>query len=383
MNKVERNVRLKMKPGTAVLIIVSVMVGFILSRLTTSLPGRLESAKLSENNSVDVSPTIEKLLKTHKLLQRCKSDTRELDFLKEGGEYFADYKNPRTLNDKIGYILQNYFQKSPVTSHIGNKYLAKKYIAQRVGKDHVVKLLAVWDNPSDIEWNILPDRFVLKTVRGHFGKQVIPVKDKSKINVAAILQQLEEFCETPGMKRITEKRIMAEEYLEPTDGTKAVTDYKFFCSFGKVFFAYCLAVDDGDTCDMYRKSFSFYSVPAWKRLPITLANHDENLIPRPKHLSQMITLAEKLSKPFPLIRIDLYEVGDRVLVGEITEDSGGAKYIFSPVIWDFKLGEMINVPTLEELEKIIENDKKEYGEEEIATSTDASTPESYICLQKV
>jgi hypothetical protein len=358
MNKIKRNAFLKMKFSIAALVIASVGAGFALSRFTAASP-----APISDSNTiVETRKCIEKLLETHRLLGRCKPGSRELRFLEEGLEYFADYQNPRTLNDKIEYIFQNYFQKSPITAHIGNKYLAKRYVAQTVGEKHVVKLLGVWDNPSDIEWNTLPKRFILKTVRGHWGKQVIPVLNKDKIDVAATVRQLEEFCETPGMKWITKKRIIAEEYLEPSDGSKAITDYKFFCSHGKVFFAYCLAVGDSGNLDMQSKSFSFYSVPEWKRLPIVLANHQQNLIPPPKRLSQMIALAAKLSQPFPLIRVDLYEVGDRILVGELTEDSGGAKYLISPVIWDFKLGEMIDVPTLEELEKIIENDKKKYGE---------------------
>ncbi|GHU12859.1 hypothetical protein FACS189449_07310 [Alphaproteobacteria bacterium] len=335
-------------------VIVSVAAGFALSHFVfpPAVPPK-------------IPPRIENLFKTHGLFQRCKPDTRELAFLEKGGEYFADYENPRTFNDKIAYILHNYYQKSPITLHIGNKYLAKKYVAQAVGEEYVVKLLGVWDNPSDIKWDDLPNQFVLKTARGHFGKQVIVVKDKSKTDIAATIKQLEEFCKIAGMASVKSNRIIAEEYLEPSDGTKAVTDYKFFCSYGRVLFAYCLSDSDGTTCDVDTKSFSFYSVPDWKRFPITVANHEPNLIPPPKHFNRMIALAEKLSKPFPLIRIDLYDVGDRVLVGELTEDSGGAKNVLSPLIWDFKLGEMIDVPTLEELNKLIENDKKKYGEEGI------------------
>jgi hypothetical protein len=342
----------KIRLNTAVIAVASVVgfaVGFALSSFTTSLP------------KAEISPAVEKLLKIHKLLQRCKPGARELNFLEKGGEYFADYENPRTFNDKIAYILHNYFQKSPVTLHIGNKYLAKKYVAKAVGEEHVVKLFGVWDNPSDIEWDSLPDCFVLKAARGHFGKQVILVKDKSKMDIAAITKQLEEFCRSMEMLSIRTKRIIAEEYLKPSDRAKAIIDYKFFCSNGKVLFAYCLTTDDIDTCDVDNKTFSFYSTPDWKRLPIKVDNHPQNLIPTPKHLAQMIALAEKLSRPFPLIRVDLYEVEDRILVGELTEDAGGAKLMFFPVIWDFKLGEMINVPPLEELKKLIENDKKKYG----------------------
>lgn len=304
------------------------------------------------------------LLITHKLLRKCKSGTRELNFLKLGGEYFADYDNPRTLNDKVGYIFHNYYCKSPITEYLNNKYTLKKIIANLVGKEYVVKLLGVWNKASDIEWNKLPNCFVLKTVRGCHGKQVIVVKDKSKIDITETINKLENFCKTVrSMKNIKENRIIAEEYLENFDQSNVI-DYKFFCSFGKVLFAYCLSTEkennNSHNVNADNKTLSFYSLPEWNVLPFTTDGRKNNDLPKPKHLEKMIMLAEKISKHFPLIRVDLYECGDRVLVGELTDDPSGAKSIFKPVIWDFKLGEMIDTPTLDQINAIIEDDKNNY-----------------------
>ncbi|GHU12856.1 hypothetical protein FACS189449_07300 [Alphaproteobacteria bacterium] len=351
MKKIKPRTCQRMKLSNAVIAILSVAAGFALSHFV--FPPAVPS---------EIPHCVKKLLKTHKLLQRCKPGARELNFLEKGGEYLPDYENPRTLNDKIAYIVKNYYHKSPIARQLGNKYLTKEYVTQAVGKEYVVKLIGAWDNPSDIKWDDLPNRFVLKAVRGCSGKQVIVVKDKSKIDIAATIKQLEEFCKRVGMEYVKSNRIIAEEYLEPSDGIEAIIDYKFFCSYGQVLFAQCM---DANSRDMHGKSCSYYSIPDWKRLPFTVSNCKPNILPRPKLFDRMIALAEKLSKSFPLIRVDLYEVGDRVLVGELTDDSGGAKGIISPLIWDFKLGEMINVPPLEELNKIIENDKKKYGEEGI------------------
>jgi hypothetical protein len=337
------------------------VLGFAISRIAT---GPVHTAaENSESNAVtpEMLESFKKLLQNHPLLKNCRPGSRELHFLEKGGEYLPDYENPRTLNDKIGYILENYFLKSPITSHIGNKYLAKKYVAKVIGEDHVAKLLGAWDNPEDIAWNDLPRSFVLKVVRGHFGRQVIVVKDKSKIDIAETVQRLSDFCKNPEMRRIKGRRLIAEEYLEPADGTKAITDYKFFCSFGRVFLAYCLTNNGDDTCAVDNKGFSYYSIPKWERLPITVLGHEPNDVPPPKNLNKMMELAAKLSEPFPLIRIDFYEIGNRVLVGELTEDAGGGKEVLYPVIWNFKLGEMVDVPSLEELDKLIEQDKKNYG----------------------
>ncbi len=302
------------------------------------------------------------LFEKHKLLQKCTQDSREITFLLKGGEYFPDYENPRTLNDKIGYLLNNYFQKSPITKCIGTKYFAKKYISDIVGEEHVAKLLGVWDNPEEIEWDKLPNQFVLKGVRGHFGNQVVFIKNKNEINIPEITKKLKEFCEFIGIcdMEIKKKRIIAEEYLEQANSTNGIIDYKFFYSYGNPIMMLCYNYNKAGTCDHNDKEASCYSLPMWEELPISLNNRKQGSAPKPKHFAKMMELAAKLSKPFPLIRVDFYEVGDRVIVGELTEDACGAKYIFSPLIWDFKFGEMINVPSLSEIEKMIEKDKEIY-----------------------
>lgn len=276
-------------------------------------------------------------------------------FLLKGGEYFPDYEHPRTLNEKVIYVLNNYFEKSPITSVIGNKYYAKKFVADLVGEKHVVKLLGVWDNPQDIEWEKLPNKFVLKSVRGHFGRQVILVNDKSKLNIPETIKKLEGFCNLPFMKKYKSKRIIAEEYIEAENGLSV--DYKFFCSYGKPLFANCLATKQSNERDVDTKTSAFYSIPKWKRLPIISGLHAQNNIQKPKHLKEMLKIASKLSKDFPLIRVDLYEVNNRIWVGELTEDACGGKYVMSPVTWDFLLGEKISIPSRTELNKLIEKDK--------------------------
>lgn len=93
-------------------------------------------------------------------------------------------------------------------------------------------------------------------------------------------------------------------------------------------------------------------------MPVKAGKHERNNLPKPKNFEKMMEICKKLSAPFPLIRIDMYENGDRVLVGEITEDASGGKNIMKPVIWDFKLGENIPVASEEEIAKMIERDKE-------------------------
>ena len=279
---------------------------------------------------------------------------RKLAFLKMGGQYFPDYTNPRTLNDKVVYLYENYFLRSPITRIIGTKYLAKKYVADIVGDEHVVKLYGVWDNPEDIEWEKLPSKFVLKSVRGNFGREVIVVKDKSKMDVAEITKKLNEFCSTPVMKTIKSNRVIAEELLEPA--SDLLVDYKFFCSYGKVLIADCMARENNEITDVKFKSCSYYEIPEWKRIPMTIDGRGILEIDKPKNYDKMIEVCQKLSKNFPLIRIDLYEIGDRVLVGEITEDSSGGKAIFEKTEWDFKLGGQIPDISKSEISKLIKRD---------------------------
>ncbi len=281
---------------------------------------------------------------------------RKLEFLRKGGQYFPDYKNPRTLNDKVVYLYENYFLKSPITKIIGTKYFAKQYVKDIVGEEHLVKLYGVWNNPEDIEWEKLPSKFVLKSVRGNFGREVVVVKDKSKMDVSEVTKKLNKFCSTPIMKTIKDKRIIAEELLEPTGGF--LVDYKFFCSYGKVLVADCMAREDNEITDVEFKSCSYYEVPEWKRIPMTIDGRQILEIDKPKNFDKMMEICEKLSADFPLIRIDLYEIGNRVLVGEITEDSSGGKAIFERVEWDFKLGDRIPNLSRSEISKLVERDQK-------------------------
>lgn len=303
---------------------------------------------------------INSVLQRNPKLKDCFTHPRKMDFMRKGGEYLPDYDAPRTLNDKVAYLLENYFLRSPITKVIGTKYFAKKYVADIVGEEHVVRLLGVWDNPQDIEWDKLPNRFVLKSVRGNFGREVILVTDKSALDIPKTIKKLEKFCKSPGMIGIRKKRIIAEELLEP----KGLRDYKFFYSYGRPLVAYCLEMKDGvntgngENTDVDLKTFSFYSLPEWKPLPVKAGKHIQNNLPKPKHFEEMLEICTKLSFPFPLIRIDLYEINDRVLVGEITEDASGGKNIMKPVIWDFKLGENIPYVSKEEIEHMIEKDKE-------------------------
>lgn len=296
------------------------------------------------------------VLNSNKKLKNCFEHFRKFEFLRRGGQYIPDYDNPRTLNDKIAYILDNYFMKSPITLIIGTKYFAKKYVEDKVGSDHVVKLLASWDRPEDINFENLPKQFVLKAVRGNFGKEVIIVKDKEKADINLITNLLKKYCDTSIMRNIEHNKIIAEEFLNPE--SDYLVDYKFFCSYGKPLFAYCMSKDKYGDTDVSFKTLSYYSVPEWKRLPLIIDDHKSNDIPKPKHFKKMLEVASKLSEDFPLIRIDLYEINDRVLVGELTEDSSGAKIIFDKVEWDFKLGQSISVPSKEEIESLIKRDKQ-------------------------
>ena len=297
-------------------------------------------------------------LNSNKLFQECMQHWRKRRFIQKGGEYLPNYDHPRTLNDKIAYVLEKYFMNSPITEIIEDKYYVKQYIASKVDSKYNVRLLGVWDNPEDIKWDKLPDTFVLKATRGHYGEQVILVRDKSKLDKAETIKKLQEFCNLPYMLNKKKKRIIAEEMLDPGPG-KSLIDYKIYCSYGRAFLAYCLGMAPNSSNAFCReKTSSYYSVPDWKRLPLQSGEHKPNYIHKPRHFAAMLQVAERLSKDFPLIRIDFYEIGDHIKVGEITEDSNGATAILKPVEWDFTLGNLVKVPSQEEIDKLIERDHK-------------------------
>ena len=258
--------------------------------------------------------------------------------------YWMDWKNPKTFNEKLNWL--KLYDRKPIYTKIVDKYLVKDYVKEIIGDEYIIPTLGVWESPDHIDWDSLPQNFVLKTTHGGGNAGVIICKDKSAIDVNRIKKQLFEAMkqnlymtsrEWP-YKNVS-KKIIAEKYLEDFV-VNELRDYKFFCFNGEVKYLY-VATGRGKYEEPY---FNFFDAD-YNILDFQQAHpRSENIPTKPMHYNEMKMIARKLSKGFTEVRIDLYEVNGKVYFGEMTLFHHGGFGLFNPKEWDYKFGEMIKLP---------------------------------------
>ena len=263
-------------------------------------------------------------------------------------KYSLDLNNPQTFNAKLQWLKLN--DKNPMYTELVDKYLVKKYVSERIGEEYVIPCLGVWSSPKEIDFDELPNRFVLKCTHDSGG--VVICKDKTKMNIHKVRKQLTKsirrdyFLEGREWPYKNVKRqVIAEEYVESKDGTEMI-DYKFMCYNGIVKNLFtCTERFDADGCTGGLK-VTFFDTN-WNVLPFERKYpKSKKKIPKPSNLEKMIEIAETLSKGIPFVRIDLYDVDGKILFGEYTFYPGGGLEWFEPVEWDYRLGELIDIDTV-------------------------------------
>lgn len=237
--------------------------------------------------------------------------------------------NPRNLVEKI-YWMQLHCDTSLWTL-CADKYRMREYVKERGLDKYLPKLLGIWDNPSEIDWDSLPNQFVIKTNNG--CASVIIVKDKDNMDRHKVKRQLKHWLEIPYGYRGFQPHylaikpcVLAEELLiqdEELDTLScSMVDFKVWCFNGKaesIFVAYNRS-DNLLNVDLYDIN--------WNRLRQCIRNHgiekinDEIIFPMPQCLSTMLSIASLLSKGHPQMRVDFYIVNGEPVIGELTMATG-------------------------------------------------------------
>ena len=253
-------------------------------------------------------------------------------------------KNPRTFNEKLQWL--KLFGRRPIDTTLSDKYAVKEYIAKTIGNQYVIPLLGVWDKFEDIDFDKLPNQFVLKCTHDSGG--VVICKNKDTFNVESARKILRRgmrhnfyvFSREKAYRDIP-RRIIAEEYREDTK-TGELRDYKFFCFDGEpkaLFIASDRQMKGEET------KFDFFDME-YNHLPFTNGHPNAKVLPeKPVCFDEMKTLAAKLSKGIPHVRVDFYEVDGQVYFGEMTYSHWGGMTPFEPEKWDYIMGSWINLPT--------------------------------------
>lgn len=250
-----------------------------------------------------------------------------------------DWSNLRRFTEKMQW--KKIFYVNPLEKIASDKYAVRDWVSKKIGEEYLIPMLGIWDNFKDIDFEKMPDKFVLKTT--HSSANVIIVKDKNKFDkkYAALLFKLwlsvdYAYASFEMNYKDIPRKIIAEEYMQNSNGE--LPDYKFMCFDGK---PYCCWIDKGRFTNHTR---DFYDMD-WELLPYTeIFPNSGEPNPKPINFDQMVKLVTVLSEGFSHVRVDLYNIDGKIYFGEMTfcESSGFCE--FSPDNYDYILGDMWNIP---------------------------------------
>ena len=256
---------------------------------------------------------------------------------------FPNLKNPKTFNEKLNWLkLHN--RKDEHTMLV-DKFLVKEYISDVLGEEYVIPTLGVWEHANEIDFDSLPNQFVLKW--NHDSGSVIICRDKSKFDISSAIEKLNKYEDHNGYwygrewpyKNI-KRKIIAEQYIE--DETGGLVDYKFFCFDGVVdSVMICLDRHIGDP-----KFYFFDEDWNLKRLNIRGKEAPADFtVRKPDCIDEMFAIAKRLSVGHPFVRVDLYECSGIIYFGELTfyPDSGFDSNLLSET--DVYFGKLLNLGT--------------------------------------
>lgn len=259
--------------------------------------------------------------------------------------YPLNLENPVTFNEKLQWLKLH--DRKPEYTMMVDKYRVREYIAEQLGEEYLIPLLGVWDSPEDIDFESLPNKFVLKC-NHNSGLGMCICKDKSKLDIAKVKRELRK-----GLKQdyyITgrewpyknvPRKIICEKYMEDSEH-QGLDDYKFMCFNGNVQCSFVCS----DRFSENGLRVTFYDKD-WKILPFE--RHypkSQEPVSKPKNYEQMIKFSEKLSEKIPFVRTDFYEINGKLYFGEITFFPGSGMEEFTPEKADFDLGNWIKLPEI-------------------------------------
>lgn len=257
---------------------------------------------------------------------------------------FPNLISPKTYNEKLQWLKIN--EHNLLYTKMVDKLLVKDLVEKKIGGKHVIKTLGVWETPESIDWNTLPDKFVLKTTQGGGNVGVVVCKNKQKFDKHAAINSLRKGLSLDLYKKSREwpyknvkPMVFAEEYMEDEFGE--LRDYKFFCFNGKVKMLFVAT-------ERQKREEPFFNFFDENYNPLNLKQgHPVNtIIPeKPKGFEKMVEIAEKLSEGIPHVRIDLYIINGNVYFGEYTFYHFGGVVPFEPNGWDEKIGSWLELPS--------------------------------------
>lgn len=257
--------------------------------------------------------------------------------------YDINWKNPQTFSEKLQWL--KIYDRKPIYTKLVDKYEVKRIVAKKIGGEYIIPTLGVWENFSEINFDQLPNQFVLKCT--HDSGSIVLCEDKRMFDynkAKAILERgLRNNFFYNGREwpyKNVPPRIIAEEYMKNNDDS-SLTDYKFYCFNGKPKFLY-VSYGLADHSSAYIN----YVTLDWQKAPFRRPDfiEFEELPPKPIGFECMLNLAEVLSAGIPFLRVDFYEINNKIYFSELTFSPGSGYTPFIPQEYDRICGDFLQLP---------------------------------------
>lgn len=269
-----------------------------------------------------------------------KSELQDLYRMRMGED--IDIDHPKTFNQKLQWM--KLYDNIPIKTLLSDKYQVREWVAEKIGAEYLVPLLGVWDSFDDIDFDKLPNCFVLKCTHGS-GMNVI-VNDKSQFDLDMAKRKFANWMQMnyaySGFEMNyanIKPRIIAEKMLGAEEGKADIPDYKLMCFHGEVKCSFVCS----ERFSTGLLKVTFYD-SAWKTMPFERHYpRSEYPIDKPQNYDKMVKLAERLASDLIFVRVDFYEVNGKIYFGELTFYPGSGMEEFAPPEWDKKLGDWIHL----------------------------------------
>lgn len=287
----------------------------------------------------------------NKIIAECVEEDEEF-LKKKAAAYFSlktgqkiDYLEPKKFSEKIQWIMLH--DSTQIKAELTDKYLVRTYITKKIGDEHLIPLLGVWDRFEEIDFEKLPEQFVLKCNHGS-GMNVV-VKNKEAINQDLMRTQFDIWLNSNFSYNNFElqynginPKILAEKYIEQMDGN--LYDYKVHCFNGEPRFIQVIGNRDFEAHTAKQLFYDFN----WKSQSWTTGSYPKYVkeLPRPNKLEVLYDLSKKLCYQFDYVRVDFYIIEDKILFGEMTFTPNAGLYQYNDDFTeaiDCMLGEMIKI----------------------------------------
>lgn len=259
--------------------------------------------------------------------------------------YWMNFSNPRTFNEKLQWL--KLYDRNPEYTLMVDKVKVKDYVSEKIGEKYIIPTISVWNKAEDIDFDTLPNQFVLKC--NHNSGGLFICKDKNKVSEEEwkkIKKGLSKSLNTNFYSlfrewpyKNVERKILAEQYMVDESGYE-LKDYKFFCFNGRV--EYCKV--DFNRSTEHRANYydSLWNLQMFGE-ELCPPKFERNF-PCPDNFSEMLELARQLANGIPFARIDFYSISGRTYFGEITFFPAAGWGKFTPLDTDEKLGNLLRLP---------------------------------------